>query len=619
MTSPTPKLSDILELSTPSSLTGQFESLNSYLTIIGKYDFIGMARKYLKSQSSRNTVFKDSLTILIHTSRLCQMIIVWSHLCGVHLSPLEGIRKEIRGWILYRMRIGIEQIDNGTRYSLHDPLSQTCERSSSGIMPGKQLPPRCFGVTGCSQDDFTSQDRNSRDDFFGEIYCSKSVENIYEPHIQHLIDDTIAPFIREAMAALTDHEKSFAGKKDPKQPCKDPIKYWFSTLPHWFERDQWMEVVTLLNGLKSLSTIPIDNQTWEPKVKTAFSTAILSMKANKDAKLKGKKPKGDLPKPKGEGSHKNSSEKSKANRSKPKRTIDEDDDDNDEPTPTYFEGIFMNGLASALEALYPEMVRKKPEVLAEVEKLPQDTWNKMQESERHVLSFMDEIAAPLKEYLAVQSRVEHLKVWVCHMKYCFCINLGFLLSTGNHKRTCHCPFSVVNKKVLDEGNLYVHSPCAAVGAKSSVELIKHMEDQHAVTAVGRCFNGLLFNYLEHCYSDLNGPLNTYLKKKALEWREALEWRQPKKTSEVLLQFIEERSIKWSLQVDDVSVTNTCPNDTILMTLFMAFVQNRIPNQVIENELSDIFVVMALLLHRHTDIARLKSLEVVADDIKKATR
>ena len=74
-----------------------------------------------------------------------------------------------------------------------------------------------------------------------------------------------------------------------------------------------------------------------------------------------------------------------------------------------------------------------------------------------------------------------------------------------------------------------------------------------------------------------------------------------------------------LQVDDVTVTNTCPNDTILMRLFIALVQNRIPNQVIENELSDIFVVMALLLHRHTDIARLKSLEVIADDIKKAKR
>ena len=97
-----------------------------------------------------------ALTILIHTSRLCQMIIVWSHLCGVHLSPLEGIRKEIRGWILYRMRIGIEQIDNGTRYSLHDPLSQNCEPSSGGIMPGRHFPPLYYGVTSFSHDDFTS-------------------------------------------------------------------------------------------------------------------------------------------------------------------------------------------------------------------------------------------------------------------------------------------------------------------------------------------------------------------------------------------------------------------------------------------------------------------------------
>eukprot|EP00956_Cyclotella_meneghiniana_P025231 scaffold52252_cov35-Cyclotella_meneghiniana.AAC.3 len=80
---------------------------------------------------------------------------------------------------------------------------ETNQPSSVGIMPGRQFPPLYYGVT---------------------------VETIYEPHIQHLMDSTIDPFIREAMAALKDCETSFAGKKDPKPSCKDIIKYWFATL-----------------------------------------------------------------------------------------------------------------------------------------------------------------------------------------------------------------------------------------------------------------------------------------------------------------------------------------------------------------------------------------------------
>ena len=50
----------------------------------------------------------------------------------------------------------IQQIDNGARYSFHYPLSQNCEPSSVGIMPGRQFPPLYYGVRGFSHDDFTS-------------------------------------------------------------------------------------------------------------------------------------------------------------------------------------------------------------------------------------------------------------------------------------------------------------------------------------------------------------------------------------------------------------------------------------------------------------------------------
>lgn len=516
------KIEDILVIGAPSSLSGKFQCLNQNLSIIQEYNFVKMVKTKKISDFRNKKAFDDSVTILVHLSRMCQMIIVWSHLCEAYLNVMNNakmkreLKREVQGWVLYRMRLGIEQIDNGSRYSLKDPHIGNDE---SGIIPGKKSIPKCYGDTGCSFDDFASKDRDTRPIFFEELYCKKSLVIVHDQSIHHLIYNCIEPFIREAIQALRNCEADFKKKPSDEILCKDPMKYWYATLPFWFGTSQWMEVIKLLNSLKSLNSITIASQTWEPKVTKSFSNKNSDLQtqeliwnedqarkrkiAMEDVKCTGKATKGNRNKSTGK---KNDNKNSHSKKKKLRIDDDDDEDDSDLAKPTFLEGIFMNGLASALESIYPDMVKKNPRIFSEIKELPAKTWDKMIDAENQVLSFMGEYTS-LQEDLCGDD-VEKLKVWMGHLKYCFCLHLGFLIHPDKKmKKCCYCPFSKVNDTVITHGKLRVNHTCSDVASKSPDELLSHMQDKHVFDAFGHYFNCLLHKYFGYCYGDTNGMLS----------------------------------------------------------------------------------------------------------------